>query len=377
MHYIVWVTMSSFYSHRYSEPTVVYQGDHVLEATSELLERGIHRGLPLKQARALVGSARFVEFKPSEYLDESQKWMNVLIAYTDLIQTDGLEAAWIELCMHPDPESVLRLLLADLSHRFPYHIGFGLGPSRWIARIAANYSHTKVSLTHPAQYLSSHPIIEIPFLDSQLIERLQFLGYRTFGELQQLPKHVLLKQFGHHAELILQAAFGRHDEPVVTNYPEQSASSKIVFEAPLTTLEQLHAALDRIAHSLLKQLAEETLFAYRLRLILETQENHFESFERTFHQPLYSIQSLKTALRLMFLNSSFLEIHSIKVVLPELKSRKESQQSFYTAQRLEVHSALDTIRVAYGRESVRMASELKPSWKQSFLKQWMASLGNS
>lgn len=369
--------MGSFYTHRFNEPTVVYFKDQVLEATSDLCIRGIHRGLLLKQARALVGSAKFVEFNPTDFFDDSRDWMHLLIAYTDLIQTDGLDSAWVDLSGHPEPKSVLQLLLAELSGNLPYQIRFGLGPSRWIAKIAANYPYSEQSLLSPAEYLAVHPIVEVPFLEPQVIERLQFLGYRTCGELQKLPRQVLLKQFGHHAELIHQAAFGKHDEPVVANFPEKSATASIRFEGPIQTLEQLEVALERLAHSLVAKISQSSLFTTQFVLILETQENQFERFERTFHQPLYSVQGVRNALKLMFLNLSFPEIYSIKVLLPELRSRKETQQSFYTAQRQEVNSALETIRVAYGNQSVRMASELKPSWKQSFLKQWMASLGNS
>lgn len=377
MHYIVWITVGGFYTQRYEEPVVIHHQNHVIEASNELQLRGIGAGLPLKQARALVGSARFVEYEPADYVNESKTWMNCLLSYTDHLQTDGQAAAWIDISPHPDPDFILRQLLADLSTKFTYRLNFGVGRSRWIAKLAHQYPFNLDSIKKPAEYLAHHPIHEISFLTPEISEKLQFLGYHTCGDLQKIPRHILLKQFGHEAEIIHQAAFGGHQETVQRNFPDRSASASLSFEAPIQDTAQLESALKTLSAELAKKLSIDSTFTHKLMLILETENGIFESLERTFHQPLYSMLGILNALNLMFLNHTFKEFHSIRVILIDLKNKTEIQQSFNASNRMEVVSALDTIHIAYGKNSVRLASELKPSWKQTFLKQWMASLGNA
>lgn len=369
MHYFVCFRLESFYARELvrvhpnlgGETFVVVEDGTVLDASDDAAARGVIRGMPLIQAKALLSSARFIERNREELISAQRAWLDVLVPYTDVIEPIEQHEAVIDLSAHPRPQEMAGRAIRALTQHAPRVLS-GFGESKWIARLAVEYGR---SADDPLEFLAPLSVGSLSLISLEAREKLRLLGYRDVGSLRELPQQVLCRQFPAEGLLIYRLAHAQHYEPVQALYPEKSIGGLFAFEGGTDSLETVSAGCAELARSVGGRLLGEEQETSELRLHVEY-ESGVRTFTRTFSKPIRNELSLLASLRLLTDGLGAEDkieelIYSIRVTLPHLRRAKRVQNGLF-AQRADTErklgQAVATVQNVFGQTSIHTGAEI-------------------
>src|SRR2546427_6093782 len=113
------------------------------------------------------------------------------------------------------------------------------------------------------QVLAPLPVSKVWGVGKVTERRLQDLGIRTIGDLQQFPLDELRRRFGNMAEHLHALAMGEDDREVVTDEETKSISSEHTFDRDTSDLDQIKRCLLEQAEEVGASLRREHLAADR------------------------------------------------------------------------------------------------------------------
>ncbi len=390
---ILWVEVRNFYAAASAGAVVVVRGDAVLDANPVAQVRGVYEGMPLRQAKAVLQDGTFRVWKGEDYEERHRAWLDLCIEFSGVIEPADQHAAWIDLSLHPDPLFVTEKLIRALVRETGLAVRFGLGPSKWMAKLAAEYDFCAIPISSakpkhqltliplppsPMNYVGEEELSALPTraLTPVLLEhreRLLFLGYPTIGDVAKLPLATLKDQFGEEGLRIYAAARGQLSEPVSPVYPRDSIIECLVFDGAVSTTEAVREGCALLARRVGDRLSQKGLQSKTLCVALELESGEVRRLARTFTKPQACGRSVLAALGLLIAPSLDASIASIQLLVPELEKLKLSQPSFLSVNdrdTLRMRSAVTQIKAVFGEESVLRGSEIVPPRRVRVLREW-------
>ena len=172
-----------------------------------------------------------------------------------VIQSAGIDEAYLELSEEPFPVALLRSLVAEVHERTAMTLSVGIGPSRLVAKTASAHfkpaAFVAMSREQAAAHFASHSTRVLQGIGPKTAERLAALGMRTVGDLQAAPAALLAERFGERmaGELRARAHFF-DDSPVEPVRIAKSRSSEVTFPADVSDAAALERALVGMAGEL-------------------------------------------------------------------------------------------------------------------------------
>src|SRR5688572_10775720 len=105
MHYI-YVQLDDFYLFgRKSDvslsrkPVIVLRGKQVIGRNWAAEQRGVKIGMSEDHARALVLKGEFQQWKPENYIEHQEKWLDVCAQYSGVIEPEDQHTAYVDLSL--------------------------------------------------------------------------------------------------------------------------------------------------------------------------------------------------------------------------------------------------------------------------------------
>jgi len=351
--------------------TVVHQEKRVLDRDSEAGKRGVHVGMPLAEAKAILSrEGRFVAWEEEAFRTAQRAWIDVATEFTDALEPAGQHAAYVDLSGHPRPTEVAERLADALKNRLGHSVRIGVAGSRWVAReVALRGDPAGTAMLRPMRFVAPLPTTALP-VPTGAVQRLTQLGYATVGEVAQLPLETLRAQFDELAYELKRMALGggsAHVEPV---FPMDCLAERFHFDGAPETIEILEAGLQEIAGKLGDVLRSEDASAKIVELFLEHEDGAIEIRRRVFSKPIAESKILVAALRLMLANLPERPLDAVRVRLCDIERSRRVQlgldgERSRRDQIRSVEAAVANARTAYGDAAVLRASELKEHrWKQ-------------
>lgn len=376
MHYILYLRLPGFYARSFSGegmgPIVIYRDKRVLDANGAAMAKQIFRGMPLVEAKSILDRAQWVPWREDDYREAQVAWLDQCAIFSDSIQPEEQHTAWVDLSGHPDPKS----LAIRLSETLPV-AEVGAGPSRWMARLA---SEVGIGLDGArGAFLSEVPTRLLSPIDPRHRERLEFLGYRTVGEVARAPLAAMRDQFGEASTMILACARGGWADPVTPLYPRDSVSARIQFEGEVDDLQTLDRGLQELARLLAERLVPNDLQSKRLILDLDY-EVGTTRLARNFTKPISGYATALSALRLMVsspprnpvvrLRARLENATKIKRIQRELTGRTGEEERSRS-----IEAAFQHVRSVFGDASVKAGGEIEIARRARVLKAWKDATG--
>lgn len=191
--------------------------------------------------------------------------------YTDLIENDGSAGAWLDVTYNkadiPFGHRVARMLQADLQRDLDLRVAAGVGPNKFVARLAAQSarrgpdSDGLVAVTAPdaAAFVQPLPIDALPGLGRVLRGRLQDLGIETLGELASRPRQALLDMAGKRGIRLWEHAQGIDADPVTPEHAPEHLAAERAFDAPLYNADEIRLEARHLAEELGGRLRRQRL----------------------------------------------------------------------------------------------------------------------
>jgi len=223
----------------------------------EALRDGVHRDMPLRQAEQLCPQATFLPINEERCQATHRELLKALAPFSPIIETVELgqfclEASGLKRLYGPD-EKLARSIRDVIKREVNLLSQIGIASNRFVAGVAAKlatYSKPQVIPKGEEQaFLAPLPIHFLP-VSEQTKRFLVILGINTIGQVAQMPKDALAKQFGAEGVFIHDLALGYDNRPLSPTAEEPALRSQIFFEHPVLDLAILEANIHRAVFDL-------------------------------------------------------------------------------------------------------------------------------
>ncbi len=384
MDYVLYCRLPNFYVQllQLSEdrPCAVIRDKMVLDSNAHAIKRGVVPGMPLAQARTILredGVFRTLRAEDGE--EEQKRWLELCTEFTGVIEPEDRHSAFLDLSAHPKPFDVAQRFLERLARRSGCEARFGVGASKWLARLSADEDGERLTPLD-AEWLADLTVTKLSPVLPEHRERLRFLGYHAIGLVADLPIHILRGQFGDDGLRIQLAAKASWKDPVLALYPPDTLSERLIFDGSCEDNLMLDRTLVTLAKRIGNRLLHSEQQATELHLTLEKEDGELHKLNRRFNKPLRCPRSALAALRLLFGKGIEAPIVSLGARLPFLERARAAQQNLMgTVSQIETvnraDSALKQLRSVFGESSIQVAGQIALPRRVRVLQEWKNATG--
>jgi nucleotidyltransferase/DNA polymerase involved in DNA repair len=277
-----------------------YRGQRgkVIAYSEDANQMGMVRGLSVSRARAFCPQAQFVPLNQERYAQARHTLLNMLWEFTNRVEIDETAyphtaIAYLDLGnLKAEALTYLGELIRQmLQERMRVSAFIGIARGKFVAYIAAqNGTVTLVSQEDEAQFVAPHPVHLLPLNQAQ-IERLTLLGIRTLGDLVQLPRAMVLAQFGKSGGLLHQLASGLDGRPVKPRQMPAQEAVRQQFEA-LDSRDRLDARVYVLVEALSDKLAGRGSALHQLSVTVDLERGKPLSQEMHLFEPVTSARAI-------------------------------------------------------------------------------------
>jgi len=274
----------------------------IIASSRRARRAGIHRGMSLAQARALLPKITVRARDAACERAAQHSLLEISEALSPRVEDAGqgvvyLDAAGLE--RHWPQERELGVALIRAAERAGLSVRVGIAGSKLAARVAAEQaeSPTLVPAGDEARFLSPLPLSRL-LAEARILERLESWGIQSIGQFADLPKNEITSRFGDVGQRLHRQARGLDSHPLVPHSPPVTFDEGMDLEWPLTSLEPFlfvaRAALERLCG----RMERRGLACLRLEtsLHLEPDGTHERSVE--LPTPTRDIKTLLTLIKL-------------------------------------------------------------------------------
>jgi DNA polymerase-4 len=227
----------------------------VTTASYEARRFGVDSAMPAARARTLCPDAVVIAPDFEAYRRASGEVWGLVRDQVRVIQSAGIDEAYLELSEEPFPVALLRALVEQVLEQTGMTVSVGIGPSRLVAKTASAHfkpaAFVAMSREQAVAHFAAHPPRVLQGIGPKTAERLGALAIRTVGELQNASLELLSQRFGERMAHHLHArAHFFDDSPVEPVRIAKSRSSEVTFPTDVADAAELERALVGMAHEL-------------------------------------------------------------------------------------------------------------------------------
>jgi len=245
----------------------------VMSASYEARAYGIRSAMPAVRARRLCPSTIFVPPDFESYKTHSNRFREVLLAVTPLVEPISLDEAFLDvagaLLLFGEPAGIATKVRREVLAEVGVRCSVGVAPSKLVAKLASKEAKPDglvvVRRDDLAAFLEPLPVRALWGVGEKTAEVLSRLGVKTVGDLGRTPPAVLGRLLGEqHARDLHDLALGLDERPVVAYEAPKSVSHEETFDTDLDAEEDLLREVLALSHRVAARLRED---GYRTRTI--------------------------------------------------------------------------------------------------------------
>lgn len=384
------IELQNFYTRNQdASPLAVVRDRMVLEPNMAAYALGVRAGMSLREARTLASGVQWVDFLLEDYRENRQAWLQSLLGLSHRIESDLPHRAWVDLRAHPRPAEVLETWMDVFMVETGYSVRVGLARSKWVSKHFANQFSP---LAAQIGGIEIEPICSLegflaPLsprvlpLDLKHIARLEFLGFRTNGQIASAPLSLLTAHFGKVGAQILRVCKGQDIVPFQPNFPEDALSIGLNFEGGIEDRQILDSAFTTLSRELIQMLVTRDAEAQEIEVFVELAEGEFLQLKRTFAKPMRNLDTLRISIQSMFEQLHVAQpVTGVSVLLSRLDSSPQAQSVFvdlasHSDRYRSAERSLRHVRTIFGEKSLVRAAEIVLPRRQQLLRVWKDAIG--
>lgn len=249
---------------------------------------GVRSAMPVAMARKLCPNGIFLPVRYERYREKSREVRRIYTRYSDIVETVGLDEAYLDVSHYPDAVPIAR----ELKHRVWTETGLtcsvGLSYNKAMAKIASDLKKPNAFvIIRPEQALNilkDLPIGALHGIGKKSRERLKKMGILTVRDFWQLPLEKVVRMFGKFGYDLYERARGRDHREIVTNRAPKSHSREITLSENLHDRESVAAVARSLLEKVRKKLTDDE-FPQTLTLKIKYADFTIHSKQRTVRDP--------------------------------------------------------------------------------------------
>ncbi|MCI0636343.1 MAG: DNA polymerase IV, partial [Actinobacteria bacterium] len=232
----------------------------VMSASYAARAFGIRNAMPAVRARRLCPDAVFVSPDFEAYKAHSNRFRELLLAVTPLVEPISLDEAFLDVSgatmLFGEPDEIAGKIRREVHEGLGITCSVGVGPNKLVAKLASRGAKPDglivVRAGEVESYLDPLPARALWGVGEKTMQTLGRLGVRTVGDLGRMARAVLGRLIGEqHARGLHELARGIDERVVVPYEPPKSVSNEETFDRDLdderTLLREALALSQRVA----------------------------------------------------------------------------------------------------------------------------------
>ncbi|MGH0054248.1 MAG: DNA polymerase IV [Sphaerochaetaceae bacterium] len=273
----------------------------VATASYEARKYGIHSAMPMAKAIKLCPHAVIVPPRMERYSQVSSQVMDILRQFSSDLQQISIDEAFLDMSgtrrLFGIPRQAGMLLKERVKEETGLTISVGIGPSRFVAKMASDYDKPD-GLCRVSQGK------EIAFIDAVGLQKLWGVGkvtqsslakhhIRTTQELRSYAKESLQSLFGKSMGHFLYLACRGIDPGIFsTEAKSHSISSEITFSTDVSSLSILEQTLLSMSHEVMSRALEEKQIGRTVGIKLRLPDFTTYTLQVTPQSTIYSAEQI-------------------------------------------------------------------------------------
>ena len=204
---------------------------------------------------------------------EAMKWVwNALAVESSTVEPASPEFVFTEITGR-DAVARIRKLAQDIAAHMHISIRVGVARSKMVAQLAALRCADGQLVVVPggteAEFLAPIAIAQVECIAPKVRDRLQRLGLRSLGDIQELPSRELQRQFRGGVGLWLQmVAQGKDGERIRATWPPRCVEAAVTWDYEVGYTATVLGALQLCAQEITCSLVREQEFARHITLFV-------------------------------------------------------------------------------------------------------------
>ena len=346
------------------------RGRGVVSAASyEARAYGVRSAMPIGRAARLCPQAAFLPVDMAKYRAVSLEIMAILADFSPLVEPVSVDEAFIDLTgtepLFGSPLDAVRLIKQRIRRDTELTASAGLAPNKFLAKVASDLEKPDGLVVVPpggeAAFLAPLPVERLWGVGRVMGRELRELGVTTVGQLQRMPRAVLVRRFGRHGEDLYALAVGRDDRPVEPFEDPKSMGAEETYGTDCRDPERLRATLRGQAERVAAELRDGGFAAARVTLKLRYGD--FETLTRsvTGEPTQDGLELYRRALALLERLGVSRPVRLIGLAASHLGPPGRSQLGLFdadVARRERLAAALDRLAARFGDGTVVPAALL-------------------
>lgn len=229
----------------------------VAAASYEARAFGVRSAMPSSSAVRRCPDLIFVRPRFEVYHAVSQQIRAIFRDYTDAIEPLSLDEAYLDVSEDRHGLGSASAIAEDIRRRIKADTGLtasaGVSYNKFIAKLASDQNKPDGLCVIPphkgAAFVAGLPVKRFHGVGPVTARRMEALGILTGADLRDRSLEMLQRHFGSYASYLYHAARGEDHRPVRAHREAKSIGAERTFERDLTTREELHAQLVRVAEA--------------------------------------------------------------------------------------------------------------------------------
>ncbi|MBI5561077.1 MAG: DNA polymerase IV [Deltaproteobacteria bacterium] len=307
----------------------------VSAASYEARKFGVRSGMPLRTSYRLCPGAVFLPVDFEAYEKESEMFMELLRGYTDLVESFGLDEAFLELRVKEGEDRFKRSLdcARDVKKRVREELGLtcsvGIGPNKLLAKLASEMKKPDgffvIKEKDVPGVLRNLPARKLWGVGPKTEKRLDSLGIRTIGEIAKTPLQHLVSNFGESfGRMLHEYSRGADLSPVVPFYEPGSFSREVTFEEDTNDIYFIKETLYELTKDVTERLKEGGYMGRTVTVKIRYSDFQTITRSHTFGEKTDSLNDIRAVALLLLNKVDFLKkVRLVGAKVANLEKRKK------------------------------------------------------
>lgn len=261
---------------------------------------GVRSAMPVHQAKEKCAGLVLVDPHFEFYHELSEKFMNYLRTYTDLVEPASIDEAYVDMTkpiqFYEKPLDLAVKIQQEVLQMFQLPISIGIAPNKFLAKIASDMKKplgiSVLRIREIQTKLWPMAIQEMGGIGKKTEQRLRTLGLSTIGDLAMAQKDDLEPILGINAETMIQRANGLDYREIATESSIQSISQSRTIANPTFDEGELKDLIGRLVDTASSRLNKEVKLAKGISLTLRSVGQRAQVQSMRFTSPTHSYDEI-------------------------------------------------------------------------------------
>ena len=227
---------------------------------------GLHSAMPSRRAVALCPQVIIQPHRFEIYRAASEQMMAIFARYADLVEPLSLDEAYLDvsdsLWFGGSATLLAEHIRAEVFREVGITVSAGVATNKFLAKVASDWNKPNGIFVVPPRrvddFVSALPVKKIWGVGKKFNERLNQMGIKTCGDLQQWSMPKLVQFFGKSCPWLYQRSRGVDERAVGRTGTRKSQSIEHTFATDLAGEEECLKQLPELYAGLMKRINDKS-----------------------------------------------------------------------------------------------------------------------